>query len=421
VTHHIPKIAYLAGEYPAVSHTFILREVAALRSHGFEVATFSARRTDPTAHHRGPEERAAAQTTFYLVAAARRPFFVLKCQLAAMARPRRWFAALALALRTAPPGIGRGIWQMFYFAEAAILSYKMRKLKVEHLHNHFEEASCTVAMLASALSGIPYSFTMHGPLVFFDAHRWRLDAKIARARFVACISEFCRSQAMLFSAPDQWSKLHIVHCGVEPARYSADDTVRNGTRVLFVGRLAAMKGVPVLLDAFAQLTDRHPDARLTLIGDGPERQHIEAAAASLGVEDRVHFAGYRSQEEVATELSRTDLFVLPSFAEGVPVVLMEALASGVPVVTTRIAGIPELVEHDTNGLVVSPGNVDTLAEAMSDLLSDPRRRARMAVAGRRKVEAEHDATKEAAWMGQLLADYTSDQPPSGRARPDSAP
>jgi glycosyltransferase involved in cell wall biosynthesis len=412
------KVAYLAGEYPAVSHTFILREVSALRSLGFEVSTFSARRTDPKAHHRGPEERAAAQSTFYLVAAARRPLFVLKCQLAAMARPKRWFSALALAVRTAPPGIGRGIWQMFYFAEAAILAYKMRELEVEHLHNHFEEASCTVAMLASELSGIPFSFTMHGPLVFFDAHRWRLDTKISRARFVACISEFCRSQAMLFSAPDQWGKLHIVHCGVEPARYSADDAVRDGTRVLFVGRLAAMKGVPVLLDAFAQIMDRHPDVRLTLIGDGPERHHIEAAAASLGVKDRVDFTGYRSQDEVATELSRTDLFVLPSFAEGVPVVLMEALASGVPVVTTRIAGIPELVEHESNGLVVSPGNVDALADAMADLLSDHGRRAKMAAAGRQKIEMEHDAKKEAAWLGQLFGDYSSDQPPSGLTRPD---
>lgn len=410
------RIAYLAGEYPAVSHTFILREVAALRALGHEVRTFSARQTDAATHHRGPAEKAEAQSTFYLVAAARKPLFVLKCQLAALSRPRRWLAALRLAVQTAPPGLKRGLWQAFYFAEAAILAQKMRENDIQHLHNHFEEASCTVAMLASVMSGIPYSFTMHGPLVFFDAHRWRLDAKIAHARFVACISDFCRSQAMLFSDPVHWPRLHIVHCGVDPDRYRADTGARTGRKVLFVGRLAAMKGVPVLLDAFARLRTRHPDVRLVLVGDGEDRARIEARAHALGLDARVIFAGYRSQEEVAQELSDTDLFVLPSFAEGVPVVLMEALASGVPVVTTRIAGIPELVEHGESGLLVPPGNTDRLAEAMSNLLSDADARDRMGAAGIRKVRAEFDMHKEAGWLAQILSGYARGTPPT-RTRP----
>ena len=410
------RIAYLAGEYPAVSHTFILREVEALRAQGHDVSTFSARKTDAATHHRGPAERAEAQSTFYLVAAARRPLFVLKCQIAALSRPRRWWQALKLAVRTAPPGVKRGLWQAFYFAEAAILAYKMREKGVQHLHNHFEEASCTVAMLASTLSGIPYSFTMHGPLVFYDAHRWRLDAKIAHARFVACISEFCRSQAMLFSDPDHWPRLHIVHCGVDLARYAPDHAARTGRKVLFVGRLAAMKGVPVLLEAFARLRAHHPDVTLTLIGDGEDRRRIEAIARKLGLEGHVVFAGYRSQAEVAEEMAATDLFVLPSFAEGVPVVLMEALASGVPVVTTRIAGIPELVEHGENGLLVPPGNSALLAGAMADLLADPDLRQRMGAAGMRKVRAEFDMHAEAAWLAEVLAGYARGKPPT-RTRP----
>jgi len=396
------RIAYLTGEYPKVSHTFIQREAEALRGHGLEVMTCSVRRIGPE-NLTGPEERAAQASTFYLLAAARNPLRLVRDHGAALVRaPGRYLRALGLAWRTRPPGLKAALYQLFYFVEAGVLAAELRRRGVEHLHNHFANSSCTVAMLTSEISGIPFSFTMHGPAVFFEAEKWRLDEKIARAAFVSCISHFCRSQGMIWAAPEHWARMRIVHCGVEPARYGRDPDRAAGKRLVFVGRLAAVKGVPVLLEALARLRAQDPEVTLTLVGDGPERGWIEAHIGELGLGDAVTITGYLSQEAVAGELAKADIFVLPSFAEGVPVVLMEAMATGLPVVTTRIAGIPELVEDGVSGLVVPPGDVVGLAEALGALLADPARRTEMGAAGRAHVVAEHDIAKEAAWLAEIL-------------------
>ncbi|MCE8419826.1 glycosyltransferase [Rhodovulum sulfidophilum] len=401
------RIAYLTGEYPAVSHTFILREIEALRGHGLEVITASIRRTGPE-HHRGPSEKAAAASTFYVLDAARRPGAVARALLMALRRPGALPGVLRLAWQTRRPGPRGALYQLFYLAEALILAAHLRRAGATHLHNHFAQASATVAMLAAELAGLPFSFTLHGPADFLDPVGWRLDEKIRRARFVACISHFCRSQAMIHARPADWPKLAIVHCGVEPGRYRRDPAPATGPatarELLFVGRLAAVKGVPLLLEAMARLGPEHPGARLTLIGDGPERARIEAEAARLGLGTRVVFAGYRSQEEVAGALARSDLFVLPSFAEGVPVVLMEAMAAGLPVVATRIAGIPELVEDGVSGLVVDPGSATALTAAIGAVLADPETAARMGAAGRERVCAGFDARAEALRLATLFRD-----------------
>ena len=257
-------------------------------------------------------------------------------------------------------------------------------------------------MLTATLSGIPYSFTIHGPDIFYQPMRWRIDEKIARAAFVACISDFCRSQAMLFSERQHWDKLHVVHCGIDPARYDTPSTAP-GDHLLFVGRLAAVKGVPVLFDALAIARQTRPNLHLTLIGDGPERKMLEAEATTLGLTDAVTFAGYRTSDEVALALRDTDALVLPSFAEGLPVVLMEAMAARVPVIATRIAGIPELVDHGVNGALVPPGDSTALATAILDVLSDATRRRAMGDAGRDRVVQDFNGTTEAAWLADLFA------------------
>ena len=391
-------------EYPAVSHTFILREIAALRALGRAVVTCSIRRTGAQ-HLRGPEEQAEAKTTFYVIDAAKNPVTLARSLGAALARPGAFFAALGLAWRTRPPGLKAFLWQMFYLLEAAVLARHLRAEGVQHLHNHFGNSSCSVAMLTSVLSGIPFSYTMHGPAIFFEPRLWRIDEKIARAELVACISHFCRSQGMIFADPAHWSKMKIVHCGVTPDRYGPrDGAARGGKRLLFVGRLAAVKGVLVLLRAFAQARATHPDAELVLVGDGSERPKIEALARELGLGDAVIFRGFLNQDEVAAELAAADLFVLPSFAEGVPVVLMEAMASQLPVIATRIAGIGELVEPGHAGLLVPPGDDVALAEAIDQLLADPEARAAMGQAGRQKVEAEFDIAKEAETLNRYLTE-----------------
>ncbi len=400
-------IAYLTGEYPRATDTFIQREVAGLRAVGLEVLTCSIRKTGEE-HLVGPEQQAEAAATFYVLESAKSPLRLVRAHFSALTRaPGRYFRGLRLALATRPAGVKGLFYQLFYFVEAVLLGEHLRAKGVVHLHNHIAKASCTVAMLMQEVSGIGYSFTMHGPDIFYAPEHWRLDEKIARAKFVACISHFCRSQGMNFSDPVHWEKMHIVHCGVEPARYVETRRGDGPVRALFIGRLAAVKGVPVLLEAMADV----PEVSLTLIGDGPERVALEAKAAAIG--DRVEFLGYRSQTEVADALAEVDLLVLPSFAEGVPVVLMEAMAAGLPVVCSHVAGIPELVEDDVSGILVPPGDTEALAGALRDLVGDAARRAAMGAAGRTKVEAEFNLAHEVPWLADLLVAYVSDGPKPG--------
>ncbi|SHH18357.1 Glycosyltransferase involved in cell wall bisynthesis [Cognatiyoonia sediminum] len=406
--HHI---AYLTGEYPAVSHTFILREVEALKRLGSRVSTCSIRQTGPE-HHRGPSEKAALESTFYVLKTARRPVKLFAALLAAVLSPGRLFRAIALAWRTRPPGFKAGLYQVFYLIEAMILSKHLKEKAVDHLHNHFGNSSCSVAMLTSELSGIPFSYTMHGPAIFFEPRYWRIDEKIARAKFVACISHFCRSQGMIFADPQYWPKMHIVHCGVQPENYTPNPAGKSGRQFIFVGRLAAVKGILVLIDAFAKTRAQHPDARLTIVGDGVERAKIEDFIAQKGVSDAVHLTGYLSQDEVAEHLSNSDVFVLPSFAEGVPVVLMEAMASRLPVIATRIAGIQELVADGQTGTTIPPADVDALATAMSAMFDDPDQWSKMGDEGRKKIETDFNQDKEAAWLRTLIEAETT--PPTLR-------
>jgi glycosyltransferase involved in cell wall biosynthesis len=285
-------IVYLTGEYPRATDTFIQREVAGLRALGADVRTCSIRRTDPH-HHVGPEQTAEAARTFCVQPEALRPGRLTRSHANLLLRsPVRWLRALGLAVRSGAPGLRGLLYQLFYFAEAGVLADHMRRIGVFHLHNHFGNSSCSVAMLASALSGIPYSYMLHGPAELFEPMRWRIDLKIARAAFVACISNFARSQGMLFSDQAHWSRMHVVHCGVDPALYDVAPArdPSSGLTLLFVGRLAAIKGLAVLLEAMQTLRARHPGLRLVLIGDGPDRARLEsqaAAARSLGG-GRVH-------------------------------------------------------------------------------------------------------------------------------------
>jgi len=414
----LPRIAYLTGEYPRASDTFIQREVANLRSLGHEVLTCSIRTTGAE-HLVGPEQREEHARTFKVLDAMRNPATVLRAHWRWMKTPGRYLSALSLAWQSAPKGIKGRLYNLIYFIEAGVLAAKLADEGVTHLHNHIAKASCTVAMLAGALSGLRWSFTIHGPDIFFEPHHWRIDEKAARAAFVACISHFCRSQLMCFADSDHWHKLHIVHCGVDPFRY-ARGPEHTGLRALFVGRLAAVKGVPILIEAMAQLARTYPDLTLRLVGDGPDRKTLEAEVSRRGLQDRVVFLGYRSQAEVAAELAQTDVFVLPSFAEGVPVVLMEAMAAQVPVLTTRIAGVPELVEDGVTGRLVPPGNVAAFAQVLDAMLSDSALRARYGAAGREKVMAEYDAAQEARWLSHLILAHAGNKADPG-LRPVEGP
>jgi glycosyltransferase involved in cell wall biosynthesis len=395
-------IAYLTGEYPKVSHTFIQREVLALRDHGYDIRTCSVRRApDKDINHDQTEELA---NTFFVLDEAKSPVHLLRCLAGQMIQaPGATFRALKLAWRTRAPGAKAALWQMFYFLEAVVLARHLREIGAKHLHNHFVDSSCTVAMLTSEMTSIPFSFTLHGPTELFEPAIWRLDEKIARAAFSVYISHFARSQGMLFSDPVHWDRMRIVHCGITPDIYGTKREGRTPDKtLLFVGRLAAVKGVVILLEAFARLRAAHPDAQLRLVGDGPERTRLEAQAQTLKLEEAVSFLGYLGQEDVIGELDKADMLVLPSFAEGVPVVLMEAMASRIPVVASRVAGVQELVEDGVSGYTLPPGDTDALTATLDTLLADSDKRTTMGQAGRARVEAEFTIIQEAAWLGQLI-------------------
>ena len=399
-----PRIAYLTGQYPAVSHTFILREILALRAMGFLVETCSVRASGPE-HQRGPDERQAAVTSFYIQPSARSPRHLARTARLILGRPGALGQMLRQAWRIRPPGLRGLAWHLFYAAEALLLAAHLDGRSVARLHNHFAGASASVSLLAATFLKIPFSFTLHGPADLVEAQQARLDRKIAAADFVACISHFARSQAMIHADPVHWPKLRIVHCAVEPARYArpaAEEDPKGPVRLVFVGRLAPVKGVRVLLEAFEQARAGGTDLRLTVIGDGPDRTAIQAMAAGLG--DAVCFTGYQSQDEVAAHLAESDIFVLASFAEGVPVVLMEAMASGLPVIATRIAGIPELVADGESGLIVAPGDAAALADAILRLVADPAQRQRMGRAGRATVARHFALRTEAARLARLFTE-----------------
>jgi glycosyltransferase involved in cell wall biosynthesis len=414
----IGPIAYLTGQYPRATDTFIQREVAQLRAQGLEVLTCSIRKTDST-HHVGPEQRAEFAATFQVQQQARNPLHLLRAHLSVLGRgPGRWRKAAILAWRTAPPGLRAALWQLFYFLQAAVLAEHLRANRVAHLHNHFADSSCSVAMVAACMNDIPFSFTMHGPAIFYEPKHWRIDEKMAQARFVSCISHFCRAQGMMFADQKHWPRLKIVHCGIDPEKYGKHARTTFGKHIVFVGRLDAVKGVPLLLEAVAALHDRHPDLRLSIVGDGPHREQLEQYAKRLGVDEIVGFLGYRSQDAVAELLAEADMLVLPSFAEGVPVVLMEAMAARLPVIASQVAGVGELVEDGVSGHLIPAGDMQSLIARMDHLLSHPEVCARMGEAGRARVLADFDIGKEAAWLKVLL---TAEDPASLPLRPQDRP
>ena len=401
-------IAYLTSFYPGVSHTFILREIEALRMLGLDIRPCSIRQP-PSDHLTGEPERAAFAETFYVLKAARNPLALLRAQASLITRPSVYLRTLKLAWTTSAPGLRAHLYQMIYFAEATLLARYFRRNDIRHLHNHFADASANVALLAAELAEIPFSYTLHGPAELYEPLKWALRQKTERAAFVACISHFARSQAMYFSDPEHWYKLRIIHCGVTPELYdhSGPGRENNKTELVFVGRLTAIKGLRVLLEAFGKALETDPELQLTLVGDGDDRAHLEDLAKPFG--SAVRFMGYQSQADVAKTLTAADIFVLPSFAEGVPVVLMEAMASGKPVITSLVAGIPELVEDGVSGYLVPPGDAETLADRIVELAKTPAKRAEMGNLGRAKVCEEFNVGTEAARIATLFLNGPGDK------------
>ena len=394
------KLAYLINTYPRASHSFIRREVQALERLGWDVHRFAMR----SAHAElvDPADIAEDGRTEHVLKAG--AWGVAKVAFAWMARrPRRSFAAARLAWRCGTAANDR-LRHLIYLAEGAVVAQRCYDLRIPHLHAHFGTNSTTVAMLAQALGGPSFSFTTHGPEEFDAPLALSLPAKLNRAAFAVAISSYGRSQLCRWAALPDWPRIHVVHCGIEPWRFPDPAPLPpSGPHLVAIGRLAEQKGFPLLIEAMAIARQTCPTLHLTLVGDGPLRAELAARTATLGVQSHITFAGWQDEAGVRTALAASTALILPSFAEGLPVVVMEAMAAGRPIIATAIAGVPELVTPDV-GWLVAAGDAQALATAIHTLAqTPPETLSRMGHAARTRVLARHDINTEAEKLTTLFA------------------
>jgi len=388
-------LAYLTNQYGRASDTFVRQEVRQLRNRGHTVQTFSIRRPEPE-HSVSDEVREEQAHTEYVLEAG--PLRLALAFVACTIRhPGRVARALARAWRTAAPGVKGMLWQAFYVFEAAQLARRIEVLRVEHVHNHIGMNSASVCMLAAVLADVSWSMTVHGPHDFVEPLRWALPEKMQAAAFTVFVAEFGRSQGMWLTPTSLWPKLHVVRCGLdETFRSRAPTPIPAAPRLLFVGRLSPEKGVLLLIEATAKLRREGVRAELVMIGDGPSRGELERAVSNQGLGDAVTLLGWCDSERVRQELMTSRALVLPSFAEGLPIVLLEALALHRPVISTYVAGIPELVEPGKSGFLVAPGSVEELAAAMRSVIeARPDELAALGQRGAARVADRHDAAESA--------------------------
>ena len=399
------RLVYLLSQYPAVSHTFFLNEVRELRKIGFTVEVASINQPDRSRSSMPAVEVEEADKTFYIksTGAAWAAWIALKTLLT---RPRVFARGLSAALRLGRWDFSSGIYALFYFGEALILGDWMRQHDHRHLHIHFCGPVATVGMLASMAWGFPYSLTVHGPDEFYDVEKFYLRQKVERAQLILCISDFCRSQLMRIVAPEHWDKMHVVRLGVDLQVFvpvQRKPKVSEALEIVCVGRLVPSKGQLILLRACELLIAQGYSLRVRIVGAGPDRKELEAFAQRKGIE--AVFEGARSHDEIRHFLGQAEVFVLSSFAEGLPVALMEAMAMEIPCVSTYIAGIPELIRDGLDGLLVPASSTEELALALKRLHEDPLLRRSMGVEGRKRVVEFYNLPRNVRSLARVFIEH----------------
>ena len=401
------KIAYLINQYPMASQTFIRREIAAIEATGVAVERYAVR---------GWDTPLVDQDDIAEAARTRRILDVGTLQLlsafvaGAFTRTRGFVRALAATWRLGRLS-DRGVMiHLIYLVEACVLCNWTTRDHIDHLHVHFGTNSAAVAMLCRLLGGPPYSFTVHGPEEFDRPVSLALTEKIRHAAFVVCICSYGRSQLWRWAEFHDWGKVHIVHCGLDRNFLGTPPTPPSTRpRLINIGRLSEQKGQLVLVEAAARLKEQGRDFEIVLVGDGPLRKEIETRIDQLGLASNIKLAGWLSGPQVRRELLDSRGLVLPSFAEGLPVVIMESLALGRPVISTYVAGIPELVQSGQTGWLVPAGDVEQTAAAMEECLDAPiEHLERMGRAGAERVARDHDVSIEARKLLDLINGTTKD-------------
>lgn len=394
------RIAYFTNTYPRATDTFIRLEVLGLRQRGFDVKTYSVRKSGED-HDVDHEVITEKQNTSFILPINLSEFVTVFLTFL-MLKPRRLLSGLYITFKTLRPGLKGFILQMAYFIEALILAERLTKDHIEHIHNHLGDNSGTVTLIASKLSNTPYSISIHGPHIFFDGMYWSLNEKTKHSKFISCIGYFCRSQMMLYTESQYWEKFQIIRCGVDLEKYTIRTGERSAGSILFVGRLSDEKGVNVLLESLALLKSQNIEFRLTVLGDGPSRRDIERQINQLQLDGLVELLGYVDQTTIREFLSETDIFILPSFAEGIPVSLMEAMAIGVPVISTHVGGISELIIDNYTGLLCYPSDSVGLANSIRKYLSDQGFKEKIVEQARAHIEKEFNVDEQIEKLAELF-------------------
>jgi colanic acid/amylovoran biosynthesis glycosyltransferase len=383
------RVAYFVNQYPKVSHTFIRREIGALERAGVDVLRMALRGWD--AEVTDPVDVLEREKTRYVLRDGLLP--LAGCAVRRFVRsPRTMWRALRLALSMSRQSERAWPWHVVYLMEACRVADWMAASGCRHVHAHFGTNSAEVVMLANTLGDASYSFTAHGPEEFDKPVSLHLGTKIARAAFVVAISSFGRSQLCRWVPASDWPRIEVVHCGLEAEFFVDQREIEPAgkRRLVCVGRLCEQKGQLLLIEAAARLMREGVDFELVLAGDGEMRAEIEAAIQSESLGARVRITGWISSAEVRDELLAARALVLPSFAEGLPVVIMEAMALGRAVISTYIAGIPELVRDGIDGWLVPAGDVAAVTDAMrACLATPPDRLADMGRAAHARVRERH--------------------------------
>ena len=386
------RVGYLVSMYPGVSMTFILREVVALRKRQIEIEVASI--NTPSSTSLTQEEKVEAANTFFVkkVGAAG----ALKAALwIALRHPLRLAGGLGTAWKLSGSDLSRLTLYAFYWLEAIIVMKWMADRSLDHVHVHFATPAATVAVILARMAPVTFSMTVHGPDEFYDVPGYNLAEKVAASRFVVCISFFARSQMMKLSHGREWSKFDLARLGVDCSHFSPAPrrAAPEPFEILCVARLASTKGQRILIEAVEHLIEDGRKVHLRLIGDGPDREYLESFVAERKLSGQVSFEGSINQEQIRAFYAAADIFAMASFAEGIPVVLMEAMAMEIPCVATNIHGIPELIRDGIDGLLVAPSDIQGLCEALSRLMDERELRESIGKAGRLRVQEHYDLSR----------------------------
>jgi glycosyltransferase involved in cell wall biosynthesis len=395
------SIVYLVSQYPASNHTYILREIRALRKLGWDVHVASVRADTRPVSSLTDEEREERTQTWYVKDQGARG--ALRAHVSALTiNTRSYFRGMLTAVRFGKMNISLAVRNFFYFTEALILGRWMQERGFRHMHIHF---ASTVGLLVARIFPVTMSLTIHGPAEFEDPAIFHLSEKIESSRFVRAISDYGRSKLLQASKPSEWEKLEVVRLGVDPDVFTRAPTqfVQGTTfNVISVARLSPEKNQRTLIDAVAHLASEGRQIRLRLVGEGTDRASLERHISERGLSEIVRLMGVLNQDQLRDVYRDSHAFALASRAEGLPVVLMEAMAMEIPCVATRIAGIPELIEEGVDGLLVAPSDSGQLAGAIARLMDDPDLRKRIATRARAKVTERYHLRKNVATLARVF-------------------